>query len=239
MLALAAVLAVMLWKFRKRHRAIPYVAGLLMTAVLLLGAPGGLGDRLWTIIRPNSDGTGSAQERRDNLKRGVIVFARNPITGIGIGTFHIVGIRERRAHNSYLEIGAELGVFALLAYLVMIFYPLKALWRIEQQTLGAKDKVNFQNYLLAVALQGTLTAYYVNSFFASIQYLWFVYYPLAYAIALRRIYEREEILADAVAAPPQLAQLHVGDDLKGTLWRDRQKSLPHAATVPPSPVSET
>jgi hypothetical protein len=119
-----------------------------------------------------------------------------------------------------------------MAYLILIFNPLKSLWRIEQETLGAKDRANFENYLLSVALQGTLIAYYINSFFLSLQYLWFVYFPIAYAVGLRRIYEREIILRDAIAAPPELAEMHVGDDLKGTLWSRRQKQLP--PLVPPA-----
>lgn len=230
LLAMTAVAGVMLWKFRKRHKAIPFVAGGLLLVVFFLGAPGGLGDRLWTIIRPNSDGTGSAQERRDNLKRGVMQFIRHPITGIGMGTFHIIGIKERRAHNSYLEIAAELGIFGLMAYLLLIFNPLKSLWRIEQESLGKKGRDHFENYLLSVALQGTLMAYYVNSFFLSLQYLWFVYFPIAYVVGLRRIYEREVELRAAVEAPPEIAALHVGSELKGALWRDRQRTNP---SLPP------
>jgi O-antigen ligase len=208
-----------------------------MLVVFFLGAPGGLGDRLWTIIKPNADGTGSAQERRDNLKRGVLQFLRHPITGIGMGTFHIIGIKERRAHNSYLEIATELGIFGLMAYLLLIFNPLKSLWRIEQETVGAKDRLNFENYLMSVALQGTLVAYYVNSFFLSLQYLWFVYFPIAFIVGLRRIYEREMELRAAVEAPPELANLHVGDELKGALWRDRQRKAPASPPRPPEEES--
>ena len=238
LLGMTAMAGVMMWKFRKRNRAIPYVAGATLALVFLLGAPGGLGDRLWTILRPNSDGTGSAQERRDNLKRGVVTFIRHPVAGIGMATFHVIGIKERRAHNSYLEIAAELGAFALLAYLILIFNPLKALWEIEKKTLGAKDRANFENYLLSVALQGTLVAYYVNSFFLSIQYLWFIYFPIAYAVGLRRIYEREQLIQAAVEAPPELAALHVGDELKGMLWRDRQRQVPGWALLAAAQTDE-
>ncbi|MBI1765623.1 MAG: O-antigen ligase family protein [Acidobacteria bacterium] len=220
-LALAAVVGVLLWKFRKRHRAIPWVAGAMLGGVLLLATPGGFGDRLWTIIKPDADSTGSAQERRDNLKRGVVIFLRHPVFGIGMGTFYVMGIRGRRAHNSYLEIATDLGVLGLLAYLVLIFKPLKALWKIEAETVGARDPQDFENYLLSVALQAALVAYYVNSFFASIQYMWFVYFPIAYAVGLRRIYEREQAIRTQIDAPAHLADFHVGEEDKGTLWKAR------------------
>lgn len=221
-LSLVAVAGVMLWKFRRRHRAIPYVAAGMLVGVLFLGMPGGLGDRLWTIVKPDSDATGSAQERRDILKRGLLIAARHPITGIGLGTFHIQSINERRAHNSYLEIAAELGLMGLLAYLVLLFNPLKALWKIEKETVGERDRRSFENYVLSVGLQATLVAYYANSFFASIQYQWFVYYPIAYAVGLRLIYEREQMIREQVNAPAHLAEFHIGDEAKGTLWKARQ-----------------
>ncbi len=220
-LSLLAIIGVMLWKFRKRHKAIPYVAALMLGGTLFLSLPGGLGERLWTIVKPDSDSTGSAQERRDILKRGVVTFARHPLTGIGLGTFHIISIKERRAHNSYLEIAAELGTLGLLAYLLLLFNPLKALWKIESETVSALDRRDFENYVLSVGLQATLVAYYANSFFASIQYQWFAYFPLAYAIALRRIYQREQTIREQVSAPAHLAAFHVGDEDKGTFWKTR------------------
>ncbi len=220
-LSLVAVIGVMLWKFRKRHRAIPYVAGAMLAGTLFFSVPGGLGERLWTIVRPNSDSTGSAQERANILKRGLLIVARHPLTGIGLGTFHIQSLNERRAHNSYLEIAAELGLLGLLAYLLLLFNPLKALWRIEAETVGARDRRDFENYVLSVGLQATLVAYYANSFFASIQYQWFVYFPVAYAVALRRIYQREQAIREQIAAPAHLADFHVGEEDKGTLWDAR------------------
>lgn len=220
-LSLLAVVGVMLWKFRKRHKAIPYVAALMLGGTLFLSLPGGLGERLWTIVKPDSDSTGSAQERRDILKRGVVTFARHPVTGIGLGTFHIISIKERRAHNSYLEIAAELGMLGLLAYLILLFNPLKALWKIESETVSARDQRDFENYVLSVGLQATLVAYYANSFFASIQYQWFVYFPLAYAVGLRRIYQREQAIREQVEAPAHLADHHIGDQDKGTFWKTR------------------
>jgi putative inorganic carbon (HCO3(-)) transporter len=236
-LAMVAVAGMMLWKFRKRHSAMPLIAAGLLVGVLALGMPGGFGDRLWTILRPNADATGSAQERTANLKRGVLIFLRHPLTGIGMGTFHIMGIKERRAHNSYLEIGAEMGVFALLAYLILIFNPLKALWKIEQETAQAQGQKQFETFVLSVGLQGTLVAYYANSFFSSIQYLWFVYFPIAYAIGLRIIYEREQMIRERVQAPEHLAEHHVGEQATGAIWLQRQpgrlrasdKTLPEAA----------
>ncbi len=45
----------------------------------------------------------------------------------------------------------------------------------------------------------------VASFFASVAYLWYIYYLVAYSVCLRRIYqaaiERDAMRSDAISAP--------------------------------------
>ena len=44
-------------------------------------------------------------------------------------------------------------------------------------------------HYLSIALQASLVGYMVASFFASVAYLWYIYYLVAYAVCLRRIYD--------------------------------------------------
>ena len=136
-----------------------------------------------------------------------------------MGNFHIYSIREKEAHNAYLEIAAELGVMGLIAYLIVIFAPLRSLHRIERQTRGMRSKSEREMYWLSVSIQAAFVAYMVCSFFASIQYLWYLYYTAAYAVALRQIHAAEEMesslsnnqaLAPAPAANAKTA--------RGALW---------------------
>jgi hypothetical protein len=46
-------------------------------------------------------------------------------------------------------------------------------------------------YYLALGLQASIIGYMVSSFFASVPYLWYAYYLVAYSIAVRRIYESQ------------------------------------------------
>jgi hypothetical protein len=48
------------------------------------------------------------------------------------------------------------------------------------------------SYYLAVGLQASLIGYMVSSFFVSVAYLWYVYYLVGFAVALRRIYQSRE-----------------------------------------------
>jgi O-antigen ligase len=108
-----------------------------------------------------------------------------------MGNFHHYSLGELRAHNAYLEVWAELGMAGLIAYLTLIFAPFQSLRALELKTVGAQDEMSRDGYYLSVGLQATLAAYIVCSFFASLEYQWLLYYPVAFSVALRAIHNRE------------------------------------------------
>jgi O-antigen ligase len=136
-----------------------------------------------------------------------------------MGNFHIYSISEKEAHNAYLEIAAELGVMGLIAYLVVIFAPFRSLRRIERQTRDMRSKSEREMYWLSVSIQAALIAYMVCSFFASIQYLWYLYYTAAYAVALRQIHAAEEMESTLPNTQTPAPPLKPGaKTAKGVLW---------------------
>jgi O-antigen ligase len=192
-LGLIAASGVLLWKLGRWRRLKTTLGVALICGILLAVMPGGYGARIVTIFNTEQDQTGSAQQRRELLERAASVAISHPIVGVGMGNFHIYSIREKAAHNSYLEIAAELGVMGLIAYLILIFAPLRSLRRIERQTRGMRSESEREMYWLSVCIQAAFIAYLVCSFFASIQYLWYLYYTAAYAVALRQIHAAEEL----------------------------------------------
>ena len=112
----------------------------------------------------------------------------------------------------------------LAAYLVLILAPALALRRVERETRDGEPSSERRNlYVLSVAVQAALVGYAVCSFFASIQYLWYLYYVVAYAIALRRIHAASVADVEPEAAPA-----------RGVLWalaRGRRAGLPAGAVV--------
>jgi O-antigen ligase len=139
------------------------------------------------------------------------------VVGVGMGNFHIYSIREKEAHNAYLEIAAELGVMGLIAYLIVIFAPFRSLRRIERKTRDMGSTGEREMYWMSVGIQAAFIAYMVCSFFASIQYLWYLYYTAAYAVALRQIHaaEKMEISSPDNQTPPAPG----AKTARGTLWR--------------------
>jgi O-antigen ligase len=93
---------------------------------------------------------------------------------------------NQSTHNAYTQVGAELGLPALIVYIMFLVGPLKELRRIERET--AEDRKSARFHYLAIGLEASLIGYMVSSFFASVAFLWNVYYLIGYAICLRRLY---------------------------------------------------
>ena len=189
-LALIAVATVLVWKLGKKQRfkvvLISLVVGILFIAV----APGDYGKRILSIFIPSLDPVGSSDQRKELLELSLIVTLRNP-WGIGLGNFPIVGVRNLQTHNAYTQVSSELGWLAFACYLILIVSPLRKLGAIERQ-LFANEETNWL-YYMAIGVQGSIVAYMVASFFGAVAYNWFLYYPIAYAICLRRIYRASQI----------------------------------------------
>jgi O-antigen ligase len=92
-------------------------------------------------------------------------------------------------HNSYTQVAAEMGMTALACYVMFVATPLKKLGQIARETFETRRDSRF--YYLALGLQASLIAYLISSFFLSVAYVWYVYYLVAYAVCLRRLYESE------------------------------------------------
>jgi O-antigen ligase len=188
-LGLVALGIVLLKRLRPRYFLAWTAAALLVifAVTIIMGS----GNRLSTILDPVTDETGSAQQRQLILQRAALVAVRHSLIGVGMGNFHHYSLGELRAHNAYLEVWAELGMAGLIAYLTLIFAPFQSLRALELKTVGAQDEMSRDGYYLSVGLQATLAAYIVCSFFASLEYQWLLYYPVAFSVALRAIHNRE------------------------------------------------
>ncbi len=189
-LTLIAMGGFMLWKIGRHNRATTITAALLLFGAFTLAMPNAYGDRLFTILNTDRDATGSAQERQGLMLHAIVIAVRHPIAGIGIG--NIGAYMDKVTHNSYIEIAAELGVPGLIAYLMLIFAPMRSLKRIAKRTEDYRRPQDREIYLLSIGIHATIIGYIVCSFFASYQYFWYLYYPVAYAIAVRRLAGSEE-----------------------------------------------
>jgi len=188
-LGLLVVGLVLAWKLGRRHRAMLALVGPVVVAAFLLLAPGNYGRRLASIFIPSLDPVGSASSRQEILNRSIIVSLRNPISGIGMGNFHTVSLRETVTHNAFTQISAEMGFAALIAYMMFLTGPILRLRRIERNTLGRPEERRY--YYFAVGLQASLIGYMVSAFFAAVAYQWYAYYLVAFGVCLYRMYDSD------------------------------------------------
>lgn len=184
-MGIVAAGSVLAWKLGRRNRFLTIGVLVIAVGATLAFAPGGYGGRMSTIWNPDSDA--SASSRRELLKRSLLMTAANPVFGIGIGNFPIVGQRGQTTHNAYTQVAAEIGVAAFIFYVLFLVAGYKRLRRIERETLVDRKLSRF--YYLTVGLQASLAGYLMGSFFLSVAYDWYVYFIVAYAICFHRIYD--------------------------------------------------
>ena len=108
---------------------------------------------------------GSNTERLKNWNQGYEMFANNSLFGVGIGNYSLEinpTIEYRSpvyAHNLYLDIGAEMGIFALIIWLLLISITIFQLYETNKNS----DDEFFK--IIAVGLIGSLIWFSVHSFF--------------------------------------------------------------------------
>jgi O-antigen ligase len=189
-IGMLAVLLFIAWKLGRQRRLEIIFAVLGFAGVVVLLAPDKYGSRLLSIFIPSLDAEGSADSRRGELFRSIYVALRHPLLGIGMGNYQPeMSYKGLVTHNSYTQVGSEMGMTALGLYVMFIVTPLRKLGEIARETFEMRRDSRF--YYLALGLQASLIAYLISSFFLSVAYVWYVYYLVAYAVCLRRLYESE------------------------------------------------
>lgn len=188
-LGLVAAAAVLAWKFGRKNRVRTIAWSLVVGTLVVMVAPGNYGLRIASIFIPSLDPVGSSSQRTDLLWRSIFVALRNPI-GIGFGNSPIIGAGGLGTHNSYTQVWSELGWLGLFAYLMLLIGPLRKLAVIEKETED-QDVYRWEHYF-SIGLQASIVGFMVSSFFASIAFHWYIYYPIAFAVAVRRIHGARE-----------------------------------------------
>ncbi len=169
--------------------------------------------RLGSITDQSQDESGSRQARKDLMWEGWQTFVEHPLTGVGAGMFKNYNPPDRlepwrETHNVLLQIGAELGVFGLLAFFLLLWQAGSiAMWTRRQfltRKTSSRKKRPREPALLpvvevfrpaelewmrmhAVAMSAGLVGWLVCAQFASVGYYWTFYYLFALIVAGREL----------------------------------------------------
>lgn len=180
-LGMACAGSVLVWRFSRRNKLLIGALMPVLLVLIVLLAPSGYGDRLST----STDG--SAIARQDDLRRSLFIASRHPLLGVGMDNYVLYSNSSHATHNAYTQVAAETGLVAAAIYVMFLITPLKALRRVARESSVTRRESGL--YYLAVGLEASLVGYMVSSFFASVAFLWYAYYLVAYAICLRRLSE--------------------------------------------------
>jgi O-antigen ligase len=177
---------VLVRKIGRQNKLLSTGALVIAMLALMSFAPASYSDRLSTILSSASDATGSSSQRTEILKRSIWVTLRYPLFGVGVGNFHYKSVHELVTHNAYTQVSSEMGIPALVVYVMFMLYPMRRLREIEMETQHRPDKRKLHYW--SIGIQASIVAYMVSSFFGAVAYQWYVYYLVGYAVAVRRLY---------------------------------------------------
>ena len=188
---------VCLWLFGVKGKRPHLIAAALLVAIVVgLAAGGTLKDRFLAISGRNLDDKvdvsafDSYENRRELMIDSVKSIVHYP-WGIGMGNFVIASGNWHEVHTSYLQMGAEGGLGALLLYLLFFRYGFKNL-----KKLRSIPDYDPEMKLFSGALFATLTGFLVGSLFAPEAYQFFPYFAVAYTSVLLAMAKEQGQLAE-------------------------------------------
>lgn len=179
---------------KKRARTIAVVGSVALGLLFL--APERFWNRTETIASYEEDA--SAMGRIYAWQTALNVLERRPLTGVGASAFLAAwatyapgeaGGHAYVAHNLILEVAAELGIPALLAFLVLLGSCTWGAWRATRPPSPVPDE--------ARGILAALAGYFVCQMFAGFMLSFFLFLLLGVATAAERLYRRERRLAAA------------------------------------------
>jgi len=156
------IVIILLWKYISFNKKI--ILGLISTIaiIFLLTTGQSVVNRFLSSFDFNE---GSNSERLKNWNQGSEMFANNFLFGVGIGNYSLEinpTIEYRSpvyAHNLYLDIGAEMGILALIIWTFLISITIFQLCKISKNSDDEFLRI------IAVGLIGSLIWFSVHSFF--------------------------------------------------------------------------
>ena len=201
-LALLAVAAFVLLRFTTLPARSRLVGLVVILAVIFTTAS----DRYWiqmqTILNPNQDYNATSDAGRiKTWERGLTYLAGYPVLGVGVNNFPVaegtisplarrqergIGVRWGAAHNSFIQVGAELGIPGLLLFVGVIASAFASLARVARNARRT-GPAGIGVSRLAQSLMAALVGFVAGAFFLSLAYADMLYTLVALAIALAKV----------------------------------------------------
>lgn len=192
-LALGAVILAEAFFHNVKTVVVRFIVFCTLTVVMFYGGFSSQIGRLGEISDLQDDYNATASTGRVAVwERGLNIILENPLTGVGLHTFMVAegashaGGKWSEAHNSFIQVGAELGIPGLIVFLGMLLSAFR-----RAKSVSPEDWIGRGIRLM-------LVAFVVGGFFLSWAYQFALYFFLGIAMV------RERLLAQAAMKSPHL-----------------------------------
>ena len=173
-----------------------------LVAVVVLGtASRQYWDQMGTIVSDADYNRTGETGRLQIWSRGIGYMLERPLFGVGPDNFGVaegtlspfakrqqygIGVRWSAAHNSFVQVGAELGVPGLAFYVALLAATFAALRRATRRQRHAAE-IDSRGLELTQALTAALLGFVVGSFFLSLAYSEMLYTLIALSTAMWKV----------------------------------------------------
>ena len=173
-----------------------------LVAVVVLGtASRQYWDQMGTIVSDADYNRTGETGRLQIWSRGIGYMLEHPLFGVGPDNFGVaegtlspfakrqqygIGVRWSAAHNSFVQVGAELGVPGLAFYVALLAATFAALRRATRRQRHAAE-IDSRGLELTQALTAALLGFVVGSFFLSLAYSEMLYTLIALSTAMWKV----------------------------------------------------
>jgi O-antigen ligase len=203
-LGMVAVMVFMLFQFRAFSKQARIVAVSTVVSLMLLIGNETYWDMMATILNPKDDYNWSGQSetgRMEVWKRGMGYMFSRPIFGVGARAFPVaegtiseaaelqeygIGLKWSAAHNSFVEVGAELGIPGLAFFCLVLATAFFACQKIGR-TKPEPGRRPGDAAALGQALCTAIVGYVVAGFFLSQAYSAYMYVTYGIILGLIKI----------------------------------------------------
>lgn len=171
------------------------VTGLILAAVAYVGylnMPASIMGNVDSIVNYKEDYNITAPDGRIEVwKRGLRMIEQHPLTGVGINNFSIAeGMMHRyvqgenwmQPHNSYIQVAAELGILAFVAFIALLRRLVRAANTLRTEAQSDEER------RLGLASWLVLIGFMVTGFFLHAAYATIFFVMVAIIVALNRIH---------------------------------------------------
>ena len=189
-LGLLVIGGYLLFVFREIPARVRWTAVIVGAGTLIVMGGAQYWEDMGTLLNLQADYNWSGKSDAGRIEvwtRGVGYMVTHPITGVGVSAFPVaegtispiadkqelgIGVKWSAAHNSFVQIGAELGIGGLIAFIALCYYG----YRISR---GGKSKLESHGFsdarLLGHTLAASMVGFVCTGFFLSMAYSAFIF----------------------------------------------------------------